>query len=345
MWAGMLHLVFGNAIIGVFEGFILAWAFKLRKIICVLVMIPANYFSAWVGYVFLNRIITTSLTFTLYNAWHWICAMVVVTYLMTLILEWPFVFFCFPKEQNRLKKSIRGNLLVNSLSYILLFSWYWLASGTALYTHMNVVHPSQIGFPKEGIVYYISETNTVCKLDLKSHKNQNICSLEATADDRLYPRESGFSVYNWDILDSEKTVTVSSNLSVIACLTWNDTNKISINNGVYGICGTLFNSGDVPKLGTANTSDWSFVAGDYEIEGLRGENRATKESLYFSLDTPFISWSVRNATHLPGDYVVFQFGNNQICLLETATKKITLLATGHGPVVVLPDSITNQESL
>ena len=31
MWAGMLHLVFGNAIIGIFEGLILAWLFKLSK--------------------------------------------------------------------------------------------------------------------------------------------------------------------------------------------------------------------------------------------------------------------------------------------------------------------------
>lgn len=55
MWAGMLHMVFGNAIIGIFEGLILAWIFKLRKGICVLVMIPANYFSAWIGGLYLNH--------------------------------------------------------------------------------------------------------------------------------------------------------------------------------------------------------------------------------------------------------------------------------------------------
>jgi len=134
MWAGMLHMVFGNAIIGIFEGLILARVFKLKSGKCVLVMICANYFSAWGGELFLNYQIAKLLPFNLYNAWHWIWVMVFVTFLITLIFEWPFVFFCFRKEQDRLKKSLLGNLLVNSLSYILLFSWYWLASGTTLYT-------------------------------------------------------------------------------------------------------------------------------------------------------------------------------------------------------------------
>jgi hypothetical protein len=68
MWAGMLHMVFGNAIIGIFEGLILARVFKLKSGKCVLVMICANYFSAWGGELFLNYQITKLLPFNLYNA-------------------------------------------------------------------------------------------------------------------------------------------------------------------------------------------------------------------------------------------------------------------------------------
>jgi hypothetical protein len=93
MWAGMIHLVLGNAIIGIFEGLVLAWIFKLRKGVCVLVMIPANYFSAWIGGLYLNHEITSALPFNLYNAWVWIWVMVLVTFLITLIFEWPFEFF------------------------------------------------------------------------------------------------------------------------------------------------------------------------------------------------------------------------------------------------------------
>jgi hypothetical protein len=339
MWAGMLHMVFGNAIIGIFEGLILAWIFKLRKGICVLVMIPANYFSAWVGDLFLNYQITKSLPFNLYNAWVWIWVMVFVTFLITLIFEWPFVFFCFRKEQNRLKKSVQGNLLVNSLSYVLLFSWYWLASGTALYTKMNIVQPSEISFPKEGFVYFISKTNGVCRFDLSSRQTGKIYSLKAEADDRLFVRPSTLNSNDWEILDSSKQNLICSNLQVIAVQGRGDSNEIirlgeeSFTNKIKG---TWFHFGEATKLGAAEKSDWTFRTGFWPIEGLRGENRKTGEKIYFSLETPFVAWIVRSATQLPNDYVVFQLGDDQICLLETSTKKIALLARGQGPIVVLP---------
>lgn len=339
MWAGILHMVFGNAIIGIFEGLILAWVFKLRKWICILVMISANYFSAWCCELFLNYQITKLLPFNLYNAWHWIWVMVFVTFLITLIFEWPFVFFCFRKEQNKLKKSVQGNLLVNSLSYVLLFSWYWLASGTTLYTKMDIVQPSEITFPQKGFVYFISETNSVYKFDLSSRQPQKIYSLNTDKDDRLFVRTSTFDTNNWDILDSSKQNLICSNLQVIAFQGRGDSNQI-INIGresfTNKIEGTWFHFGEASKLGAAEKSDWTFRTGFWPIEGFRGENKKTGEKIYFSLETPFVAWIARNATQLPGDYVIFQLGDDQICLLEPSIKKIALLARGQGPVVVLP---------
>lgn len=330
MWAGMLHMVFGNVIIGIFEGTILSRVFKLKSGVCVLVMICANYFSAWGGELFLNYQITKLLPFNLYNAWHWIWAMVFVTFLITLILEWPFVFFCFRKEQDRLKKSLRGNLLVNSLSYALLFSWYCLASGTTLFTKTNIVQPSEITFPKEGLVYFISETNGVCRFDFSSRQTEKICSLEADKNARLFVRTSAFDTNNWDILDSAKKILVCSNLQVTATPCWRDTNDPN------RIEGTWFNFGAAPKLGNAEKSNWKFRTGFWSTEGVHGANTNSGENIHFSLETPFVSWIARNATQLPKDYVVFQLGDNQICLFEAATKKIALLARGQGPAVVLP---------
>ncbi|HEV2327266.1 MAG TPA: hypothetical protein VGY56_00585 [Verrucomicrobiae bacterium] len=331
MWAGILHMVLGNAIIGIFEGSILAKLFKLRTSLCILVMIPANYCSAWVGGLFLNHEIITVLPFNLYNAWHWIWAMVVITFLMTLVLEWPFVFYCFRKEQDRFKKSLRGNLLVNALSYLLLFGWYWMASGTTLYTKMTVAQPSEIRFPKQGLVYFISETNGVCTFDLNSHQTERVYALnKPDNDDRLLVRASVFDTNRWEIVDSSKKIVVASNLEVTATQCWRDTND------PVRVQGTWFNFGRVPKLGAAEKSDWNFRTGFWPIEGFRGENQKTGENVYFSLETPFVAWTVRNATQLPGDYVVLQLGDDQICLFEAATQKIALLTRGRGPVVVIP---------
>jgi len=329
MWATMLHLVFGNAIIGVGEGLLLAWVFKLRKGVCVLVMLAANYFSAWGGGLFLTSQLTAHLRFNLYNAWHWIWAMALFTFLLTLVLEWPFVFFCFRKEPNRIKRSWLANLLVNSLSYIALFGWYWSASGVTLYTKTNVVPLSEIKLPKQGWVYFISETNTVCRLDLSSQQTEVISKLPSSdQDERLLVRQSTVETNNWDIIASSKTNVVCSNLPVTGAVSSRDENASS------RVEGTWFNFGEATML--AKGSSWSFQTGFWPIEGFRGKNQKTSEVVRFSLETPFVNWVARNATHLPGDFVVFQLGENQICLFEAATKKIALLTIGRGPIVVLP---------
>jgi hypothetical protein len=330
MWAGMLHMVFGNAIIGFIEGTILSRVFKLNNGGCVLVMICANYSSAWGGELFLNYQITKTLPLNLYNAWHWIWAMVFVTFFITLVLEWPFVLFCFRKEQNRIKKSINGNLLVNSMSYVLIFSWYYTASGTTLFTKTNIVQPSNLSLPKAGLVYFISKTNGVCRFDFNSRQTEKVYSLEAVNNDRLIIRVSAFDTNNWDILDSAKNILVGSNLQVTATPCWRDTDD------PVRVEGTWFNFGEVPKLGSAERSNWKFRTGFWSVEGLRGANTNSGETIRFSLETPFVSWIARNATQLPDDFVVFQLGDDQICLFEAATKKLALLTRGQGPVVVLP---------
>jgi hypothetical protein len=59
--------------------------------------------------------------------------------------------------------------------------------------------------------------------------------------------------------------------------------------------------------------------------------------IYFSFETPFGDWAVRNATHLPTDKVIFQLGENQICLTDPEAKTIALLVHGRGPIAAIPD--------
>ncbi len=329
IWAGVLHMVFGNALIGLLEGGILARLFKLNSTECILVMILANYFSSWAG-LFLNTTITNHLSLNLYNAWFWFWAMVGFAYLTTLILEWPFILFCFRGSPNRFRQSLLGNLIVNSISYVLLFGWYWTASGKGLYHNANIVQPSQMAMPTNGIVVFISATNgDVCSLDLATRKCEKTFELvSADKDDRLLVRPSKFGTNSWDIIERSKSILVSSNLSVVAKMTWRDSNGGSE-------AGTMFDFGEATKLGAAENSDWNFRTGFWPVEGLRGKNSKTGEVIWASLETPFVSWIARAATQLPGDYVVFQLGPDQICMLEISTKKIALLSRGYGPVVIL----------
>jgi hypothetical protein len=49
-----------------------------------------------------------------------------------------------------------------------------------------------------------------------------------------------------------------------------------------------------------------------------------------------VAWAVRNAVHLPGDTVLLQLGDNQICLYDPEKKQIALVARGRGPIAVEP---------
>ena len=201
MLAGAFHLLFGNAVIGIAEGLILAVLFRQAKGRCVWIMIVANYFLAWVGGLFLASESHTVAKFNLYNAWQWLWIMVAITYVLTLLLEWPFVAWCLRKCDRWFVKSIWGSLAVQSASYLALFGWYWMASATSLYTDVTVVQPSEISLPEKVVVYHIAENDRdVYALDV--HRGQTKKVYELKSPDRwdwLSLHESQTDTGRWDL--------------------------------------------------------------------------------------------------------------------------------------------------
>jgi hypothetical protein len=345
MWATMLHLVIGNAIIGVVEGLALAKLFSLKKLKTVALLIPANYFSAWVGGLFLENAIVRHLHMDLNNAWKWFWILVVATYLMTLVLEWPFVALCFRGSAGWFRRSLKGNLVIQTMSYVLVFGWYWMASGTSLYTKMQIVSSRELSLPESVIVYFISEPDgNVYARNPSGIENRRVFELHSTNEnDRLFARQSSTHTNYWDLvarietdnLQDPRFVEVQKDITKQAVSDWRATQNPPTNEG------TWFEFGDVPRLGSAEKSDWDFETGFWPIEGLHGTNAVKHTRVYFSFETPFGAWNVRNATHLPGDKVLFQLGENQICIFDPDAKKVALLTHGRGPVAIIVEK-TNE---
>jgi len=348
IWAGMLHLVVGNALIGLGEGFLLAWLFSLPKGKSVSAMILANYVSAWLGGLFIRGAIVHAIPMDLTNGWRWFWVMVAVTYCMTLILEWPFIAWCFRGTQDWLKRSLWGSLVVQSASYVLLFGWYWMASGTSLYTKMNIVAPAALSLPESVLVYFIAPADgNVYSRQLAGGGEQKVYDLRSTNDnDRLFVRPSTPDTNRWDLvarLDTKdrhdpRFVEVLTNLLVEAAPDWRSTHTEPPQ---YE--GTGFSFGEVQGLGSATNSQWKFWAGFWPIEGLRASNKTTSESVRFSYETPFGAWTVRNAVHLPSDRVLFQLGDDQICAFDPVSRRVALLWHGRGPVPVIGKANVEQD--
>ncbi len=337
MWAGALHLLFGNALIGLGEGLLLGWLFAAPKGKAILFMILANYASAWLGGVFLANAIAHALPMDLNNGWRWLWVMVGATYCITLLMEWPFVAWCFRGKRDWLTRSLQGSLVVQSASYVVLFGWYWMASGTSLYTEMNIVAPADLSLPESVLVYYISPSDgDAYRRQLPSGEPEKVCELHSTGrNDRLFVRPSTPNANQWDLVARLETqdyrnpqiVVVKSNMPVGAA-----PDRLGTERDYEG---TWFNFGEVQKLGDAANSDWEFRTGFWPVEGLWGSKKTAGERVGFSYETPFGAWSVRNAVQLPLDEVLFQLGHDQICAFDPGNKRVALLWRGRGPVPVI----------
>jgi hypothetical protein len=337
MWAAMLHLALGNALIGIFEGLLLAKLFKVPNGKAMTFMVIANYFSAWVGGLFLRGVIVRGLPLDLNNAWKWFWVMVVVTYAMTIILELPFILGLLRGTNDALRRSLRASFIVQSASYVIIFGWYWMASGTSLYTKMHVVSPAELALPDQVLVYFISaQDGDVYSARLNSGAPERVMKLGSTdKNDRLLLRPELSN--HWDLVARIETqnrrephfVPVVTNLFAGVApdpRTTNDPSRLE---------GTWFNFGTIPALGEATNSKWKFSSGFWPVGGLGGRKAESNEKLGFSYETPFGAWNVRNAVLLPTDKVLFQLGDDQICAFDPESKKVALLWRGRGPVPVV----------
>jgi len=349
MWAGMLHLVFGNTLVGIGEGALLAWCFSVPKVRAVWVMILANYVSAWLGLFLIDRSID-SLPMDLNNGWKWFWAMVVVTYFMTILVEWPFVAWCFRGTQDWFQKSVKASLVVQTASYVLLFGWYWMASGTSLYTQMSIVGPSELSLPESVLVYFISpKDGDVYSRHLSGKDERKVFELHTkNINDRLLVRASTPDTSRWDLVARVETedygnprlIAVKTNMQVEAAADWRSTHT---DPPQYE--STWFSFGEVEPIGSAADSQWKFWTGFWPIEGLQASNKATGDKVRFSYETPFGAWIVRNAVHLPSDKVLFQLGKDQICAFDPVHRRVALLWHGRGPVPVIEKTEGGPESV
>jgi len=336
MWASGLHMLFGNACIGVLEGVILAVVFKVPSVRTVPLMILANYFSAWVGWAWLIPQLEGRIQFDLYNTWGWLWKMTAIAYAVTLLFEWPFVAAVFFRTPSWIRRSVSGLLLTQTISYALVFGWYFMASGTSLYSRMSVVPIEDVTLPEDVLVYFLGDRDgDVYCCDLCTRKIEKIRDLHSTHEEDCLllngPLGDTWNVTAWlePGGDEKDEVVVLSDLDD-ARVPHHRPGQDDWRRG-----SSAWNFGDVPHLGESGTSPWRFRSGNWPIEGLHGENSRTGAEFRFSLDTPFASWSVRNATQLPDGLVVFQLGRRQICVVDPETKRIALLSFGRGPIAIL----------
>ncbi|MCY2963452.1 MAG: hypothetical protein NT069_07340, partial [Planctomycetota bacterium] len=93
MWGAAFHLLIGNALIGLFEGYLLSRFFRASQLSAMVGMVIANYVSAFVGAYLIDALGPQLRTLDLNTVRTAFAGLMGAAWLVTIVIEWPFVAF------------------------------------------------------------------------------------------------------------------------------------------------------------------------------------------------------------------------------------------------------------
>lgn len=154
LWVGFWPLVLGNVGIAYLEAGILTKVFHTPRRLSLGVMVLANIASTGAGMLLLLGRLSSHPAVTLSTAWIWLLGAVVLALMITLAVEYPFVWVLFRQQPQATKTALKANLVIHSVSYLVLVGWYALSSQATLLTQWNLVPVQQLQPSVNYVLYF-----------------------------------------------------------------------------------------------------------------------------------------------------------------------------------------------
>ncbi|MBR4676222.1 MAG: hypothetical protein IKP00_17330 [Victivallales bacterium] len=371
IWGTFAHLAFGNIFIGILEGYLLRWRNNGKGYHAVALMILANYFSAFCGVFIIGGLDTWWVSsWTLLNLKTNFFLMVILLWFATALLEWPFVWFAMGKELRHWGKALKLSFILQSVSYILLVGWYMLCGNHSLLT-CKVVPPEEIGIPDNVCIYYIAD-NEVYKVHSVKEPPVKIATLprkltqeEVSKGDKVFlvflsdeedPAKANLveRVWKYSQFSHTENITILPKLADVDNVVLTQFGK-NDKDRQYGDCNDLIGR----PLGKAKASNYRFSHHFYPEFGLmllkkrefdlsKPYNYISSRDAYgftwaewqndrrlFALGSPIAMWGIKNIIQFENDTILFELRHRQLCLFDYRTRRIALLARGHGATAAI----------
>jgi len=331
---GLFHLVIGNTLIGLLEGYLIYRFFKAENGKCVIIMILANYFSCIVGYI-LTLIAGQGLLdsiyseISIYNVGTHIISSIILLIILTIILEWPFCFYILRRKEKPVITSLRASIFVQLISYLFLFLIYFHMSDISLITTIKRESPKLFAQNKSYSVYFISkDRHNISRIDINGLNRKRIATYPNKYFSMLYVKRSKDNRY-WDLrgyyVDKSSFVDQLIIKNVSAKGNYIDPDgRLKDSKNWFVIFGNAI---------CLYTCDITVKTGFWWHEGLNTSSSNGDEGIHIALETPFVRWFSRDATLLPDELIVYEI-NDQILLFDNKNRKLGLLVRGLSPVVV-----------
>ncbi|MGZ3769408.1 MAG: hypothetical protein ACXVCP_03040 [Bdellovibrio sp.] len=356
LWLSMLHLVIGNAIIGVIEGRIVSKLFKINDLRSILLMIGANYISASAGagcLWLLDVVHIDGLQLFFFNHLKFsIGVILTILIVLTIFIESPFIYFLNVERPRKWKTALRTSLIVQAVSYVLISPLYFLAS-TATISPPWIIKKIYSARKINGYVLFLDEDGrSLQKVNLKNlgrgeqiekwgkkvfngyiyvnlDKKPALELKISGSSDNNYRQNLNFDLKHtipFDTLDEKWLDKFNSDIEI-------KNRPDSEKDQVQKHFKECFREPVDYSLGN-NLWEKNWI-GIWAAEGFRFSLKSNpKETLGMAVESPPFWWSAACPTILPEDQVVIQFGPF-ILFLDLNNHIAYPIGIGRSPIVIL----------
>jgi len=346
-------------LLGFIEGGLLQRMIPLSNRRGAAILITANYVSAIFGWATLGLLnLAVGQLPTRWTYLHFpvvLAAVVLLAYLATVLLEWPFHRWAHGQVERPWRAGWRTCLKINLATYVVVAVCFWSLTGIGLYRNARPVADTSFAAGVPAWVYYLSG-DEVRHIRLDGSNDQSVMALP---QDWRGWRVNGLSYPKLAVLPSEDRqanelwisqryghTPLCSRLidSLPGRGTGFNTTMTDRDEYWYEGYGKGYSRGFADRYGMNGAADlrpseergWLFNAGFWAEEGLyaRRQTGSSYGAVGFACGTPVLEAYARCATVLPGDFVVWQLGT-QIAVLDFPNRRWSILVDGIGPAVVL----------
>jgi hypothetical protein len=339
MLVSSCQIYFGNILIGILEGLVIARLYDLPGKRSIGWMIGANYASMVAGMItvsflvlFVEEAILGDDAFA--HTPLLLAIMAVASFIITLLIEWPFCYRILAGQPDRFRKSIRADLVAQVISYALLIPG-WLGIGSYGLATQVRVDPSVVTQCRDdATLYFVAQgCDRVCKCRLNGTHIEEVARFSPISNSSwlLLMRAAPTEPWQLRLRDSKDPTVLVRDVHgspiIEAALEDHDDNDPAGEARIE----RYFASYSPIDYRPADQRAWK-VHLTYPRE-ITASNERTGEKFNVAMDAPFLGWRPQYGTLLPGDYFVFEMGA-RILLLDLNTRRLGMITRGHNPIVV-----------
>jgi hypothetical protein len=245
-----------------------------------------------------------------------------VTFVITLIIEWPFYYFAM-RHLRRRWSSVLSVGIANVGSYILLLLFYVWISRNTLSDFQLQAGLGSIRLPEYSVLYISPADGDVYLLRLDGSAPQHLFTLGERSEQASLELKMDAEADRANLV-----VQVEHAESIIAPM-----DVIRGSRQIEPDVRRAWADEDIDDFRPPEMRTWKFrtsVWAYWAFSAFKGDRAS---SLDVALDLPILSWPASLVAAVPGEYAIFEFGP-QIVLFDPSKRTLHFLVLGQGPLVL-----------